>query len=495
MSKFICFVVLMFIASRTCAQRQDARLKGLDLIVRQLMEKFECVGLAIAIVEKDQTIYSKGYGYRDLENKKRVTSNTLFGIGSITKQFTAGLMGIYEDRGILSVHDRPAKFIKDLKFSTDEMNTIVTIEDLMAHRSGLGNLDGAMVFFPRKDLFQNIERLPYLAPSSQVRERMDYSNMGYAILGAISESIGHDTWSENIHREIFRPLGMNQSNTTIEALQKCTNFSLAYSVHDNKPTQVVFDPLDETSPGGSINSSANEMTYWVRMLLAGGYFKEQQIISKTYLERAFSGQNFVSDRFSFEKKDSLLFDTYGYGLAINNYFDHYRVHHSGAVSGFTASLELYPFESLGIVVLTNQHLSALSGHLVDIIARRMLKLPRKDWGTYEVQRTEARMYNDPINPINKDYPPTLSLSSYGGVYTHKGYGQMEITLQNGNLFVNLPAFKLGLEHDQGDVFYNKSITQIHQNCPSFNFTFLVDQGKVTGVSIPFQATPVMFVKE
>ena len=494
MGKIYCAIFIVLLASSSFGQVEDFRLSDLDKKVEQLMNKYQCVGLSLAIVVEDSMIYAKGYGFRDLQNKLPVTSNTLFGIGSVTKQFTAGLIGIYEDRKMLSVYDRPAKYLEKLIFSTDEMNTIVTVEDLLAHRSGLGNLDGAMVFFPKKDLFKNIERLPHLIPSSQVRESMDYSNMGYSILGAISESISGRSWSENIQQEIFNPLGMHHSNTSIEELQNSTDFSLAYSVDDELPVQVVYDPLDETSPGGSINSSAIEMTYWVRMLLAGGKFKENQVISQTYLERAFSSQTMVRNRFTFGEKDPLLFDTYGYGVAVNDFYDHYRVQHSGAVSGFTASVELFPFENLGIVVLTNQHLSALSQQVVDIIARDFLGLTEKELEEYEVQKAEARMYDEPVKQINKSSPPAFELSKYCGTYAHFGYGQMEITLQDDHLLAKFPAFDLALEHVEENVFYNKSLVKIHQNCPSFDFTFLVKYDKVTGVSIPLQTTPVRFDK-
>lgn len=492
--KFVCIYLFSIIFVLNCAF-QDKRLQGLDEDINRLMDTFHTVGMAVVIVEKDSIIYNNGFGFRDLELKKPITSNTLFGIGSISKQFTSSLIGIYEGRQHLDLNDRPATYIEGLDFYTDEMDSLINIEDLLIHRSGIGNCDAAMVFFPTNDLIRNARRLEYLRSYGQVRQGFQYSNMGYSLLGAISEKIGGNSWSNLIQKEIFDPLGMVHSNSSISELTKKEDFSMPYSVNEGEPVRVLFDSLYESSPGGAINSSSNEMALWIRMLLNGGMHENEEIIPKDYLERAFSDHTKLRQRFSFDTKDEMQFDNYGYGWAVQNYLGHYRVNHTGAVSGFTATMDIFPFDSLGIVVLSNQHLSAIPNHVADMIIRRMLDKRRISWQNYEVRYADARMYDEPMQNLNEMAMSTLSLESYTGNYHHPGYGSIKVFTERGHLYIEFPAFKLGLEHLEHDTFFNKGVSPIHQNCPSFNMTFVIEGEEVTGLHIPFGPEGVVFEKK
>ena len=385
-------ILLITLFLSQVAIAQDERLKGIEYEIEQLMDTFKTVGISVIVVNKEEVIYSKGFGYRDLEKKKPVTPNTVFGIGSISKQFMSGLIGIYEGRDSLSVYDRPAQYIDGLDFYMDEMDSLVNIEDLLTHQSGLGNCDASMVFFPTDDLLKNAKKVKYLEPTTDITGHWSYSNMGYSLLGTIAQEIGDRPWGDLITSEIFAPLGMSNSSTSIKATRANDNHSLPYSIRDGQPVEVLFDALQESGPGGAINSSANDMARWAQMLLNAGAHHDQQLIPKDYLERAFSNHVKIRDQFSFDHDNDILFDSYGYGWSVNNYLGHYRVQHGGALSGFTASLEVYPLDDLGIIVLSNQHNSNISFHVSDMIARRLLNKSIKPLEEYSVNVSQARPY-------------------------------------------------------------------------------------------------------
>lgn len=102
-------------------------LNGLDTEIENLLKTYNAVGLSIAVVENSKTIYSKGFGFRDLENKLPVTANSIFPIGSITKSFTASLLGILENQNQLSLKDKPSLYIPKLQFYNDKMDNLITI--------------------------------------------------------------------------------------------------------------------------------------------------------------------------------------------------------------------------------------------------------------------------------------------------------------------------------------------------------------------------------
>ncbi len=489
-------VLLLFLITvfQLSGQTNDQRLKGLETEIDSLMKAYNLVGLSVAIVENDQMIYSKGFGYRDLKNKFPVTANTLFSIGSVTKQFTSSLIGIYEGQGKLSLEDKANKHIKALKFYNKEIDNFITIEKLLTHQSGIGVVDGADVFFPRGSLQKHFERLPYLVPNGR-RNRFHYSNMGYSILGGIGESITKKSWTENIQDDIFKPLQMNRSNTTLKEFLNAEDVSFGYSVSEGSAVKVLLQDQQESSPAGSLNSSANEMSNWLIMLLNKGKFNNKQIVPQSYLEKAFSTQLIISPDFLFEDTRDLTINTYGYGWFVSNYRNNYRVSHGGNVSGFSALVDFYPTRKFGIVILSNQNNSGIIYNISELITDRMLNIEGKRWNDFEVNIFPARVFNTTVNPVNQEQKPSHSLSAYCGKYENKGYGVIEVVLKDGNLVANFPAFQKVLEHHENDTFYGKQIHRTHENNPSFDYTFLMNEsGQVSEVSINMQSPAVQFVK-
>jgi CubicO group peptidase (beta-lactamase class C family) len=494
MNKKNLFFLLLITFFQVSSQTKDKRLTGLETEIDSLMKAYRLVGLSVAIVENDQVIYSKGFGYRDLENKLPVTPNTLFSIGSVTKQFTSSLIGIYEGQGKLSLEDKPSKHIIGLKFYNEEMNNSITIEELLTHQSGIGVVDGADVYFPKGSLQKHFQRLPYLVPNGR-RNRFHYSNMGYSILGGVGESVTKKTWAENIQNDIFIPLNMSRSNTSLKEFLNTNEISYGYSVSNDTAIRVLPQDQQEASPAGALNSSANDMSNWLRMLLNKGKFHKKQVIPQSYLERAFSTQLIISPGFLFEDTRDLRINTYGYGWFVGNYQNNYRVSHGGNVSGFSALVDFYPTRKFGIVILSNQNNSGIIYNISELITNRLLEIKGRKWNDFEVNIFPAKVFGTTVNPINQKQKPSHSLSAYCGKYENKGYGIIEVILKNGNLLAIFPVFQTVLEHHENDTFYVKQIQRTHENNPSFDYTFLMnDSGEVSGMSINMQSPVVRFVK-
>src|SRR5271170_7688254 len=142
--------LLLVLATITCVgqkKSEDKRFAGLDTAFARVLKAWHAAGFAVAVVEKNKVIYTNGYGYRDYENKKPVTPNTLFAIGSCSKAFTAGLLGVLRSENRVSFDEKPSLYIPELKFFNDEMNAAITVKDLMCHRTGLPRHDLSWYFF------------------------------------------------------------------------------------------------------------------------------------------------------------------------------------------------------------------------------------------------------------------------------------------------------------------------------------------------------------
>lgn len=496
------FKIQLFLGAILCAilfsslklYSQDRSFEAIESQIEEIMAVFHTQGISIAVVENDEIIYSKGLGYRNVAEQLPVTANTLFPIGSVSKPMTSSLIGVYQGKGQLEVADKACQHIKDLQFYNEEMNQQIKIEDLLAHRSGIGEIDATHVFFPTDDLKLHLARLPYLKPKSEFRERFDYSNMGYAILGGVTETISGKTWAENMQEEIFDPLDMTRTNANLQALQADDNYALGYSVADDKILKVEYEDQHESVASGAINSTSLELANWVKMLLNRGKYKNQQIVTEGYLEAAFSEHIMLRGSFQFDQKSDLLADAYGYGWFVNQYQGLYRVHHEGNVSGFTASVNLYPYKNLGIIVLTNQGAANyLTKAVNDMILNHVLGLEQKPWQDYDIHIGEARIAVKELGPINQGKKPSHPLAAYCGRYQAAGYGTVEVSLTNDELMIQFPAFKMGLEHLHYNTFINRLINTTHQNTPSFYIQFLPDnQGQISDLTIAFAAEPTVF---
>jgi len=102
-----CISTVTMFAQTSRTQSADKRFDGLDAQFNQILKDWHAAGFVVAVVEKDKIIYSKGFGYRDIEKKLPVTPNTLFAIGSVTKSFTSSLIGMLSAEGKLDI-DKPA---------------------------------------------------------------------------------------------------------------------------------------------------------------------------------------------------------------------------------------------------------------------------------------------------------------------------------------------------------------------------------------------------
>lgn len=278
--KKILYLLSLLLYSFTSSQESKVNLKGIDDEINKIMVDYQAVGISVAIIKNDKIIYSKGYGYRDLEAKQPVTPNTVFSIGSNTKSFTSALIGMLETEKKLSVQDKPSKYIPYLTFSTDRMNNLITIEDLLEHRSGLGSIDGTYIFFPEAKRIQLMQRLPFIKENGEPKNSWKYSNFGYLMLGTIAEQVTGKSWDSLIREKIFAPLKMNTSTTSIDEMVKQQDFSYPYGVYQKHIEKLLFKKPDNDKPGAAVNSSATEMANWIRLWLDTGNLKARYSFQK-----------------------------------------------------------------------------------------------------------------------------------------------------------------------------------------------------------------------
>ena len=456
MNKFISAFIGVLLITTAQAQDYGKRLKGVDKELNSLLETCNVAGFAVAVVKNDEVIYSKGFGYRDYENKTPVDENTLFAIGSCTKAFTSSVLGLLREEDELSFDDKPADYIPGFRFYNDEMNQMITIKDLMCHRTGLPRHDWSWYFFPSDSKDDLLKRVEFQEPFTGVRRRWYYNNFMFLAQGVIAEKITGKTWEENIAERFFTPLGMTRSNASAEEMLAAENASLGYTVDsDNKIKREEYYRIAGMSPAGSINSSVTDMAKWLSVWINDGKHKGDAFLPEFYVKEATGSQMVINTTGPDSEHPDLHFGTYGYGWMMSSYKGHYRVEHGGNIDGFSANVAFFPSDSVGVVVLTNQSGSSVTWLARNIISDRLLNVEKSDWiGEYtESQEKTEETGQEAANTVEKTHVPSAHpLDDFTGDYENPGYGTFSVVLRNDSLFAELPKETFWLKHDTYDIF-------------------------------------------
>lgn len=459
MRSISCLILSLLLVISASAQKKqaavDKRIQGLDTALSKLVGDWKAAGFAVAVVEKNKVVYAKGFGYRDYENKKPVTPNTLFAIGSSTKAFTSSLLGMLAKDGKLKLDDKATDHLTDLRFYNEEMNKNITIRDLMTHRTGLPRHDLSWYLFNSESRDSLKQRIKHMEPSVGIRQAFQYNNFMFLLQGMIAEKYYGKSWEEAIRENILKPLDMKRTAMTIDEMVKDDDIAIGYRLlRDSIIRKTDYYRIKGMAPAGSINSSVTEVANWLITWINGGKFNGKEIIPAAYYTDAISSQMVIGPGIPATYNQYTLFSNYGLGWFLTSYRGHYRVEHGGNIDGFTASVAFYPTDSIGIVVLANQDGSNIPSVARNIIADRMLKLPYVNWHgnmlkDYKESLSAASKVESSRIPNTK---PSHELAAYEGVYTHPGYGPFEVYIENDSLKARAGFRNLWLRHYHYDVF-------------------------------------------
>lgn len=488
------------------AQNRDSRIKRLEGQLENILDLSDCPGMAVAVVEKDRIIYARGFGYRDYENREPADENTLFAIGSCTKAFTGSLIGRLESEGKIDFDASPRDYMPQLRFYNDDMNRLITIRDMLSHRTGLPRHDLSWYMFPSSSRDSLIHRIRYQEPTLAVREAYQYNNFMYMALGAMVESVSGQSWEQHIRDEIFAPLQMDRSTLHIDESEQTGNIAFGYSTRSGG--EIVKDDfyhIRGMAPAGSINSSALEMGNWIITWINGGEYNGREVIPASYVREAMRSQVVASGGLPGSSHPDLHFDNYGFGWSLSSYRGHYRVEHGGNIDGFTASACFFPSDSIGIVVLVNQNYSGVPSLVRNIIADKLLGLDPGNWDQRLKERAEKKDGEEEgITTASDRIPGTRyshELQDYTGRFRHPGYGTVSIELKDDSLRVILPERTWWLKHHHYDVFQPIEITEkgidTTDNGP-LRFNFRTDnRGELDGLTMNTESglDPLFFERQ
>ncbi len=438
---------------------QQIQLDSLDLQIHQVIKDFEIPGLSIGIVRNDSIIFSKGYGNLEIHNERKVDENTIFGIGSISKSFTALTLGILVDEGKIDWDDKVKEYLPYFELYAPYVTDNFTIRDLLTHRSGLKDVSGGTLWYhsdySREEI---IKRLKYLEPASTYREKPAYQNVMYVVASEIVKTVAGISWDEFIKARLFDQLKMN--NSTSLSTEREANKNLAQPHiwnEDYKKIAIIQEKGDNLAPGGFIYSSAIEMSNYMRLMLNNGVFENDTIISPTIIKEIFKPQIIYPIGSPFNNE----FSSYGFGWWLTPVNGHKVIEHSGGIDGMSAQLVMIKDLNLGFVILTNASKEPSTFILRALLLQKFLEdnLPDnfysrvKEWRENRIKEKKESSKNL-LKTANTN--PSLAISEYSGKYTDKMYGDILINKSNDDeleiLFSHTKVFRGKLKHWHFDTF-------------------------------------------
>lgn len=473
----------------------SAFIQEIDAIVNTTLQEFNVPGAAVSIRFSDEKTFSKGYGKRNIQKNLPVTEQTLFPIASCTKAFTALMIGQLVEEKKLNWDDLVTKYIPEFSLP------LITIRDLLAHRTGYGRHDP--IWFFTNVVRQDIVGISQFLPSTYaLREKYIYSNYMYTIALTIIERVTEESWEEGVSSRILRPLKMTSTNSSICELKASSDYATPYSEVQGNLITVPFRNPYVINAGGGLNSNAKDMATWLSLQLSDGRYS--RVIHRDTLTETHTAQmSIVPPLVSY---DTIYQDAYGLGWFIGNYKNYPLLNHLGELDGYSTEVTLLPQEEIGIVVMTNSSsagryaISCIRNKILD----KLLNLPNYDWVTQvKATHTAIKGYLNSILTAyeqNRQYVDDATLAQYDGTYYHPGYGNLEVKADHGFLVAQYGDQTIPLYFKANNVYTGKILALLYYGAPPLlDFVFVKDSlGNATGVNVPFEVfrgmAPISFVK-
>lgn len=502
MRNLLFLLAFVFVQATALAQAIPFRNKfsSVEKYIDTLMKEWNIPGLALAIVYEDQLIYAKGFGYRDLEKKLPVDANTIFPIASNTKLFTATAAAMLQVEGRLSL-DVPVKtYMPGLNFSTAQLNSEVTLRDMLSHRTGLPRYDAIWVA-SQMSRSETISKVVYMKPTLGFRQGYIYNNMMFAAAGAVMEKVTDQTWENLVRTRIFQPLGMQSSCFTNEEMKAGGNYANAYFQPDSSRKLSLLEFSGQSialGPAGTIKSNLTDMGKWMIAQLNEGRYKGQQVIPAAAIKLTLV-PNSIADREG--RWPELSNSLYGLGRIIQTYKGYKIAMHTGSIDGFYSNLTFIPSEKLAVFVVHNGMPGGSIRSMMALpVIDRLLLLSFTPWSVryredYLSELKDEKRFKDSLNKTRVEgTSPSHPLNDYAGNYSNPVYGDFVIEHRNNQLLINYRGLQSELHHFHYDQFVTDEEAT---GKPEFRLAFLTSaNGKIDRFSINLFGDPVAeFVKK
>ena len=359
MNRFVALVVLCLLF----IQLASAQIFAAPQLTQQIVVKAEEYMNAavrvnrfsgsILVVRDGKPLISKGYGMANLELDVPNKPQTVFRLGSLTKQFTAMAIMILQEREKLHTNDLICNYLSDCPIAWQS----ITIRNLLTHTSGIPNYTSLPNFVQTMQLPMThanlVERFKNMPLEFTPGKKFKYTNSGYYLLGMIIEQVSGKSYADFLQENIFAPLVM--TNTGYDNYSRLIKHRAGgYELQDNAIINASYTDMSIPFAAGALYSTIEDLLRWDQALYT------EKLVSRQILAEIFTPFK----------------DKYGYGWIITKQFDRQRIGHDGGINGFSSSIIRFPSDHITAIVLSNNQ-NAPSGEIASNLAAIVFGAPYK----------------------------------------------------------------------------------------------------------------------
>ena len=385
-------ISLLFLLGCTLVSRSQDLTARLDTLFQAYTSLYKFNG-TVLVAKNGAVLLDKGYGYRNVAAGIRHDKNSIFQIGSVTKQFTSAIILKLQSAGKLNIQDPISKYFPQYPHGDS-----ITIEQLMLHTSGIYSYTNDRSFMQnevskpssRDKMMALFKDKPLdFSPGT----KWQYSNSGYSLLGYIIESVTKKSYEQVVREYIFTPLKMTSSGfdfTHLQNKEKSTGY-FAFNKKDTTTSPIVDSSVSFSA--GAIYSTTHDLYRWHQAL------EKNVILTRSQQEKAYSPVK----------------NNYGYGWVIDSMDGKRVVSHGGGIHGFTSNFSRIPTDDVCIILLSNT-----SSPLLNNITTNVYSI----------------LYNKPYDIPKQRNAISISeekLKQYTGEYTINEKIKLSITLKGSEL--------------------------------------------------------------
>ena len=396
---FTLFIISVLFNIQAFGQKNNGTIKGESgKKYDELLKRYAQYGFsgAVLVARGGKIVLNQGYGMANKQTSLTNTSETVFAIGSLTKQFTAAAILQLEEKGKLKTEDLISKFLGNMPADKAD----ITIHHLLTHTSGLVG-DSANAQFPMDNRDRYVEAVKGMKPRSKPGEKYSYSNVGYNLLAAIVEKVSGSAFEDYLEKKLFKPAGMKNSGFAGKEFWKENVKSVGYepaAIGSGNVSRAEKPRASNWSDygAGGVLTTTGDLYKWHLAL------KKEKILSAASKKKLYAP--FLND--------------YAYGWEIRKTKQEKPfIQHGGDVPGYQSWFAQFPEDDLLIITLINN---------------------RMRWRTLLVNALQSAALGESYEMPPALLPPnSLKLENYAGVYRLPSGGTIHATAGDDGFYIGV----------------------------------------------------------
>lgn len=342
MRSIFAFCCLLLLTAHTAAQNKSIDFAELEKTVAAELKENNTPGAAVVVISGERVLFIKGFGTTSAEGSASITPDTLFRMGSTTKMFTAAALLTLADAGKIKLDAPIGNYVKNLPPKI----AALTAHQLLSQSAGIRDFAAPLVTNDDAGLNRNIRSWTEDVFFTEPNKVYSYSSPGYWLAGFVAEEVHGKPYADALSELLFKPLGMTRS--TIRPLTAVT-YPLALGHNIEQGQAKVIRPVFNNAamyPGGSMYSSAQELSRFAVALLNNGTLEGKRVLSPLVVAKLPAAQ------FPLPGEEKAF---YGYGLLGFEMRGVRIVSHGGVSRGYGSTIEFVPEHNFAVVVLANRN--------------------------------------------------------------------------------------------------------------------------------------------